>query len=451
MVKLSAARRLLAPLSLTERVGASLVGILALCLMQTAQAALPIEHWQTANGARVYFVENHDLPMLDVSVDFAAGSGRDTADKSGLAALTLAMLPLGAGGLDESEIARRLADVGAQLGPRFDQDRAGFSLRTLSSEKERTAALQLLAAIVQRPEFPAPVMEREKSRMLAAIAEAESKPGEVASLAFNSAVFGDHAYGLPDGGRKETVPGLTVEMVRDFHDRHYSAASLVIALMGDVTREQAGRIAEDLAAGLPVGEAPPPITSVADRSEGGRIDIAFPSKQAHVLMGQPGMKRGDPDYYPLYVGNYILGGGGFDSRLTDEVREARGLSYSVHSYFVPLAEPGPFVIGLQTRSDQAEAALRVVSDTLSRFIAEGITEAELTQAKNHIIGGFPLRLDSNKEILEYLAVIGFYRLPLTYIDDFPRKIDEVTAAQIRDAFRRRLHPDTMVTVVVGGA
>jgi zinc protease len=427
------------------------LGSLLLFAAAAVHAALPIAHWTTGNGARVYFVENHDLPILDVSVDFAAGSGRDAPATSGLAALTLTTMSLGAAGMSESEIARGFADVGAQFSPRFDRDRAGFTLRTLSAEKERGAALDLFAAVLQKPEFPSAVVEREKARVLAAIKEAESKPAEVADRAFQEAVFGGHPYALPEEGRKETVAGLDADRLRNFYSEHYTAANMVIALMGDLTRNQAERIAEDLAGGLPAGQTLPPPGPVADLKSANLIRIPFPSKQAHVLMGQPGMARGDPDYFPLYVGNYILGGGGFDSRLTDEVREKRGLSYSVYSYFLPLARPGPFTIGLQTRADQADNALQVATDTLDRFLSGGITDAELTQAKNHIIGGFPLRLDSNKEILEYLAVIGFYRLPLTYIDDFTQKVDAVTVAQIQDAFRRRLHPETMATVVVGAA
>jgi len=177
--------------------------------------------------------------------------------------------------------------------------------------------------------------------------------------------------------------------------------------------------------------------------------IAHPATQSHILIGQPGITRDDPDYFPLYVGNYILGGGGFASRLIEEVRQKRGLVYSVYSYFLPLQQRGPFQIGLQTKREQADEALAVVRKTLNNFIAKGPTEDELKKAKQNIVGGFPLRLDSNKKILDYLTVIGYYRLPLTYLDDFSGKVERVTVAQIRDAFTRRIQPDNMATVVVG--
>ena len=177
--------------------------------------------------------------------------------------------------------------------------------------------------------------------------------------------------------------------------------------------------------------------------------IAHPATQSHILIGVPGIARNDPDYFPLYVGNYILGGGGFVSRLMLEVREKRGMAYSVYSYFTPMQQPGAFQVGLQTKKEQADEALQLVRATLRELIAKGPTAKELQAAKQNIIGGFPLRIDSNKKILEYLGVIGFYELPLTYLDDFTGKVDKVTIAQIHDAFKRRINPDAMATVIVG--
>jgi zinc protease len=181
----------------------------------------------------------------------------------------------------------------------------------------------------------------------------------------------------------------------------------------------------------------------------GREDVDFPSTQTHLLMGQPGMSRKDPDYFTLYVGNYVLGGGGLVSRLADQVREQRGLAYSVYSYFMPMHAQGPFIIGLQTRSDQINEALDVVRDTVSGFVENGPTDAELTAAKRNLTGGFPLRIDSNGKICEYLAVIGFYDLPLSYLDDFPARVEAVNLEDVKDAFRRRVQPGRMVTVTVG--
>jgi zinc protease len=416
-----------------------------------AQATLPIQHWQTASGARVYFVENHDLPILDASVDFSAGSSRDVPAKAGIASLTAHLLDLGAGGLSDDEISKRTADVGASLGTRFDLDRAGVSLRTLSSKAERTQSLDVMARVLQQPEFPEAVLAREKARIIAALKEAETRPEAIADKAFYAALYGTHPYALPSSGEVATVSAATRQDLQDFYGAHYGAHGAVIALMGDITRAEAAAIAEQLSAGLPKPAAPAaPLPPVQAPAAAVVRDIAHPAKQSHILMGYPGIKRIDPDYFALYVGNYILGGGGFDSRLTKEVRDKRGLAYSAYSYFIPMAEQGPFEIGLQTKREQAGEALAVVRKTLADFVAHGPTQKELTQARNNLIGGFPLRIDSNRKIQEYLAVIGFYGLPLTYLDDFTRNVEKVTVASIRDAFSRRVQPSRMVTVVVAG-
>jgi zinc protease len=223
----------------------------------------------------------------------------------------------------------------------------------------------------------------------------------------------------------------------------------VVALMGDVSRQQAEAIAQQLTASLPQGGVAAVLPAVIGKISASEQRIAHPASQSHILIGAPGIARNDADYFPLYVGNYILGGGGFVSRLMDEVREKRGLAYSVYSYFMPMQQPGAFQIGLQTKKEQADEALKLVRETVSTFVEKGVTEKELRAAKDNIIGGFPLRIDSNKKILDYLSVIGFYQLPLTYLDDFTGKVDKVTTKQIHDAFKRRVDPAAMATVVVG--
>jgi zinc protease len=431
-----------------ERLLRLLLGLMLLGVSQ-AWAGLNIQHWVTSQGARVYFVENHDLPMLDVSVDFDAGSARDSREKSGLASLTRHVMTLGAGPYSEKDIAERLADVGAVLSGRFDADRAGFQLRTLSGEAERGQALAVLAAVLSAPRFEANVVAREKARVIAALREDATKPEVIGAKAFSVAIYGDHPYALPKAGEPETVAGLTPADLRAFHAAHYRAKAMVLAIMGDVSRGEAERLAEALAAGLPQGDAPPPIPAVAVGAGSERV-IPHPASQSHLFLGMPGMKREDPDYFPLYVGNYVLGGGGFDSRLMEAVRQKKGLAYSVYSYFAPMREAGPFQIGLQTRRGATDEALRTTREVLATYLREGPTAAELAQAKNNLVGGFPLRLDSNKKILEYLAVIGFYRLPLDWLDTYTARVEAVTREDILDAFGRRIRPEALSTVVVGG-
>jgi len=426
-----------------------LLAVMVTCLGSAANAALPIQHWTTASGARVYFVESHELPMLDVSVEFPGGSSRDRPGKSGLAGITLRLMRMGVEGLDENALSEQLADVGAALTTSFDVDRAGYSLRTLSNIEFRGPALDIMAKVLSQPTFPASVLEREAQRAIASVKESEMKPEAIAGRTFSRLVFRNHPYRFRGGGEIESLGKMTREDLVDFHARHFRASSAVIALMGDITREEATAIVEQLAAGLKTGPPPPPIPPVPTTSKGEEKLIPHSSTQAHILIGAPGMKRGDPDYFPLLVGNYILGGGGFNSRFTLEIREKRGLSYSVYSAFAPYREAGAFQIGLQTRRDQAGEALRVVRETLREFLANGPTATELEGAKQNLIGGFPLRIDTSRKILEYLSVIGFYDLPLDYLERFPELIAAVTLEQIKDAFARRVDPAKMMTVIVG--
>lgn len=415
----------------------------------TAYATPKIQQWQAPSGAQVYFVENHDLPMLDVAVDFPAGSGFDAAEKSGLAHLTRTLLELGSEGINEDDIARKLADVGAQLGGNFDADRSNVALRTLSSKTERAEALSILAQILQRPLFPEAVLTREKTRLIAGLKEAETQPESIVAKAFSKAVFGAHPYGLSGSGEVNTVEKLQRNDLDNFYATHYGARSAVVALMGDISRAEAEAIAQNLTAQLPPGGASGEIAQVVMQRSASQLRIPHPATQSHILIGAPGVARNDPDYFSLYVGNYILGGGGFVSRLMQEVREKRGMAYNVYSYFIPMQQPGAFQIGLQTKKEQADDALKLVNVTLREFIERGVSEKELLAAKQNIINGFPLRIDSNKKILDYLSAIGFYHLPLSYLDDFPSKIGKVTVADIRAAFKRKVNPDVLATVIVG--
>jgi len=426
------------------------IGVAGLCCISAMAIATPnIQHWQSASGAKVLFVENHDIPMLDVSVTVPAGSSFDTADKSGVAGLTHGLLDSGAEGLSEDEISRSMADIGAVLGGGLDPDRASMTLRTLSSAAERDKALDIMARVLQHPVFPEAVLAREKVRLIAALKESDTKPESIAERAFQKAVFGSHPYGLRGSGEVDTVEKITLQDLMDFYQSHYQADRAVVAIMGDATRAQAEAIAQQLTAQLPRSAAPSALPKFAMKIAASEQRILHPASQSHILIGAPGMARNDPDFFPLFVGNYTLGGGGFASRLMNEVREKKGLAYSVYSYFMPLKQPGVFQIGLQTKKEQADEALQLARKTLADFIVQGPTEKELLAAKQNIIGGFPMRIDSNRKILDYLSSIGFYDLPLTYLDDFTRNIDKVTVTQIREAFARHVDPQAMATVIVG--
>ena len=425
----------------------SVIALFVITFSLTANAGVKIIHWQTTAGSEVYFVENHDLPIIDMSVNFPAGSARDTKATSGVAGITRYMMTLGADGMNEEVITNKFADIGAILGGELDADRAALKLRTLTSEQAK--ALETFNKILHKPDFPQAVFEREKVRIIAGINEAATLPESISSKAFMKALYGAHPYSLDDSGEVDTVTAMKRDDLVAFYNTYYSAKSAVIALIGDMTEAQARSIAEATSAGLPQTPAVAKIAEVTFPTAANVQNINHPASQAHILLGYQGIKRGDEDYFPLYVGNYILGGGGFVSRLTEEVREKRGLVYSVYSYFMPMAELGPFQIGLQTKKDQATEAMKVVNETVAKFIQNGPTEKELKAAKDNLIGGFPMRIDSNGKILDYLSVIGFYKLPLTYLDDFNKKISTVTTKQIKEAFKRRIRPENFVTVTVG--
>ena len=418
--------------------------------MLQAHAALTLQHWQTPQGAQVIFVESHEIPMLDVAVDFPAGSGYDPEGKGGLAHLTQGLLDQGAGGLTDTDIAHRMADVGAGLGGRFERDRAGVTLRTLSSLRERTVALDVMARVIQTPTFASAVVTREKKRVLSALREMEAQPADVAEKAFYRAMYGKHPYAHPEPGDLASVTHLSAQDLRTFHRTHYTASNAIVAIMGDISRKEAEALAVQLTEKLPKGE---PVIALPrpQPTPPGDTRIAFPSAQSHVLVGGIGVARDDPDFFPLYVGNYVLGGGGFDSRLLKEIRDKRGYAYSAYSYFLPMAAPGPFMLGLQTKNAQTEDALKLARETLRQFVSEGPSEDELTQAKSNLTGGFPLRIDSNKKIIEYLSLIGFYKLPMDYLDTWVDKVNAVDVAAVKQAFARRVHPEQMATVVVGTA
>lgn len=428
----------------------NLIGFILFVLSQAVWAGVDIQHWQTEQGARVYFVQTPSLPMVDVRVAFDAGSARD-GDQFGLAALTSAMLDSGAGEWNADDIANRFESVGAAFSAGVSEDMAWLSLRSLTDKVLFDKALETFQAILAKPAFNEDDFQREKSRTLAGLKHREESPAALADIAFHKALYRDHPYAHPEEGMVETVAGFQVADLKQFHQTYYVAANAVVVVVGDVNKAQAEQIAAKLLAGLPVGEKPAEIPEVAMPERASSHHIEFPSSQTHVLSGLPGMHRKDPDYIALYVGNHILGGASLVSKLFDEVREKRGLAYSAASQFMPLYREGPFVMSLQTRNDQTAQAVKVMDDTLQAFIDNGPTEDELAAAKKNITGGFALRTDNNAKLTDYVSMIGFYRQPLDYLDTFPAKVAAVTAAEVKDAFKRRIRPERLQTVTVGAA
>ncbi|WP_455198753.1 M16 family metallopeptidase [Kaarinaea lacus] len=408
-----------------------------------------INNWTTSNGARVYYVHAPELPIVDVRLVFDAGAARDGEDP-GLAILTNGMLAEGAGGMDANQLAEKFESIGAQFGNSSHRDMATLTLRTLSDKKVFDQAISVMKTIVSRPDFPEQAFERERGRLLTTIKRNKQSPGEIADEAFQKAVFGSHPYSVPSIGTEEGINGLTVDKLRKFYRQYYVGRNAVVAIVGDLDRQAAERLAESLMGDLPVGQPAMNLPEVKPLQQGKEIRINHPSAQTHILIGQPGMKRGDPDYFALYVGNHMLGGSGLVARLSDEIREKRGLAYSTYSYFMPMRQYGPYIIGAQTKNESAQESLDVILETVSNFVKQGPTPEELESSKKNITGGFPLRLSSNKKIIDYIAMIGFYKLPLDYLEKFNDKVQAVTIEDIKQAFQKRIHTDKLVTVLVGG-
>jgi zinc protease len=426
-----------------------------------AQAALPIQHWTQPSGVRVFLVESHGIPMVDVQIDIDAGSRRDPAAQAGLASVMTGQMangtraePQGQGpypkAMDENQIGEAWADLGASFGGSAGGDRMSFGLRSLSYPDLLDKAVALAARQMAHPAFPEAMWLRDRARMDAAIRESLTKPGTVVQHRFAQAVYGTHPYGFRV--TPESLSRIGVQDLKNLHAQALRACRATVSVVGALTRAQTDAMVQRLLAQWPSEsgcQSLPAVPEVAPLVAAQNLNVPFDSAQAHVLIGQPGYRRTDPDFFALLVGNHILGGGGFVSRLTEQVREKRGLSYSVYSAFAPGLHAGAFTVGLQTRPDQAAQAVAVAQAVVQAFVQSGPTEAELQAAKSNLVGGFALRIDSNRKLLDNVANIAWNRLPLNYLDSWTEQIERLTAAHVQKAMGRVLQPERMVTVVVG--
>ncbi|MCF8147281.1 MAG: insulinase family protein [Sulfuritalea sp.] len=427
----------------------------ALFAVVQAHAGLVITPWTHSSGAKVFLVESPGIPMVDVQIDFDAGERRIRADKTGLAqamasATSDGVQAFGAlPALDENALSSAWADLGAAMSASASSDRLSFSLRSLSYPDVLGPAALLAARQIGEPAFPEKLWLRDRPKMLASLKEAQTRPATLAWNAFAPAVYGTHPY-----GRIQTADHLNAIQSADMQALHAHAVRACdarVSIVGAVNRAQADALVTTLLSRIRTQpcQPQPAVAEVEPLVSGVEKRIAFDSAQAHVLIGQPGIARKSPDFFALLVANHILGGGGFSSRLTEEVREKRGLTYGVSSGFSPALHAGAFTISLQTRPDQAQQAIDVVREVLQRFVADGPTPAELQAAKNNLVGGFALRIDSNRKVLDNVANIAWNDLPLDYLDRWTAHLEAVRLEDIRAALGRSLQPQKMVTVVLG--
>lgn len=402
----------------------------------------------TKGNITAWLVESHSIPMISVEVAFRAGSAYDPEDQQGLAQLMSSLLDEGAGEMDATAFQNAVEAIGARLSASAGKLELSVNMSTLSDKKEE--AFKLLGLALNQPRFDPDALQRVREAMLANLKRGEEQPNNVASRAFQKALYGSHPYGHLTDGTEESVEKLTREGVKAFYEKNLTRANMVVSVVGDITAEELAKLLDASLADLPAGDrandiaaAPAEVTPVVVRIE---KDIP----QASIIFGHLGISREDPDYYAALVMNHTLGGAGLTSRLMKEVREKRGLAYDVRSYFVPMPHRGAFIAQVQTNNETAATAIGLMKAEIEKMRAEGATQQEYDDAISYLTGSFPLRIDSNNKILNHLTSMQMEDLGVNYLQEWPEKIRTITRADVLRVAKRLLHPDEVVMVVVGG-
>lgn len=419
-------------------------------ILSPISAGTPFEtsKWSTKNGAHVVLYQAMEVPMLDISIAFAAGSAYD-GEQFGLSTLTTHLLNQGNGGLDANTIAEKLAETGAQYEGANSQDMVVLNLKTLTSPTALKEASTLFTSIIAHPDFSTDSFEREKRQQLMAIAQAQESPDQLANQTFFQVLYKNHPYAHPIIGNRNSVEHLTVEQVKNFYRHFFVAQNATIVLVGAIDKSTAQQLAELITHDLPEGRAADAIPTAQALTEELDIEVKFPSSQTILRLGQLGITHHDSNYFPLIVGNYMLGGGALVSELAQELREKRGLTYGVYSQFSPMPGKGPFLINLSTKNNQTKIAVSVTREKLASFIQQGPDERELEAAKKYLTGSFPLSLASNRNIADILIKIAFYHLPDDYLQTYISNINAVTTETIKTAFQQQITPNKLLQITVG--
>jgi zinc protease len=434
-------------MSLRRTVPSLLAAALFITLWAAPSRAIEIKRMTLDNGALLLVSEQHQLPMVTMKIAFDAGARRDPNNEAGLASLTARCLTLGAGQLNAEQFNQKVDFMGSSVSVDAGEDFAEASFTSLAKYQGDTLAL--LADVIRHPALRDDDILRKRAEVVAAIKAAEQQPGYVAGVAFRKQMFDDQPYGHSPDGSAESVAKLTPDEVREFYHQYYKVGSAVIAVVGDV---DANRIKAELEKQLagPAGKvAPQPVPPPPKVSPGVHLSIIDRNvAQATLILGFPGMERSNPDYYRFQVMNYVLGGGGFASRLMQVVRSRAGLAYSIASENAAGKFPGAIRIQLQTKNRSANEAMKLVLQQLARIRDQPVTDAELASAKKFLVGSFPLKFDRQSAIAEYVLDVELYGLGLDYMDKYPGYVNGVTREQVEETARKYLHPDAMIVVAV---
>ena len=425
-----------------------LMAAAVLTSVPSAGAATKVEQVTSPGGIQAYLVSEPSIPFLSLSLHFKGGSALDPVGKEGLAYMVSGLLDEGAGPLDSQAFRTELEDLAIQLS--FDAQRDGFTgeLKTLTEHRDR--AFELLRLALVAPRFDAEPVERIRNQIEASLRRSSEDPNYLASLAWFETAFAGQPYGRPVRGTLESVAGLEVSDFRAFVADRLAKDNLVIGVAGDVSADELGVLLDRAFGDLPATSAA--FALAAMEPQGGQTIVERRNvPQSQVMFGEAGIPRGDPDYYAAYVVNHVLGGGGFTSLLTEEVREKRGLAYSVYSYLYPLDHAPVWLGGLGTANGSVEEAIGLVRQEIARLAAGEIAQEQLDDAKTYLTGSFPLRLTSNDRIARTLVGMQIDDLGIDYLERRNAFIEAVTLEDARRVAARLYHPDRLLVVVVGGA
>jgi len=423
---------------------------LALILPLSVQAAVNIQRWTTPQGVQVLLAERHENPIIDMAVSFrGAGNASDPDGKSETAAFTAALLTSGTKEMDEETFNAQTNGLAVEIGSGTDNETATATLRSLSRPDTLKKAVSLFNGALTRPRFDEAVFRRNQTQAATFLQQQETKPDFTAARTLARLSYPDHPYGKGAYTTVQSINSITLDDIRAFYRTRYGKNNAVVAIVGDIDRKGADRLVQDALSSLPDRAAASADVPPVKKHPAQRRDIPFAGEQAQIMLGMPLITRNDPDYYALVAGNYVLGGGGFDSRLMEVLRNQRGDTYGVYSNLTPERQAGMFTIAYSSRKPAARASLAAAQEVIRQFIAEGPTEEEMAQAKANITGSFPLRFDSNAKLLGYLNLIGVYNLPDDYLEAYPKAVAKLTSADVKAAWQKRVRPEDLNIVVVG--
>ncbi len=412
-----------------------------------AMSKTPIERIVTPKGIEIWLVREMNLPMLSLQFSFLGGASQDPEGKPGLANLATGLLDEGAGEYDSRAFREQIEENAIELSFAANRDSIRGSLKTMSDNRGK--AFELLKLALNEPRFDASEIERVRAAMLANLRRASTNPGDIAKNRWYERAFPGHPYGRPALGTLDSVPNITADDMRGYIRKNLARSNLKIAAVGAIDADTLVKLVDGAFGALPEKAELLPVPDVVPQGLGERETVALNVPQTVILYGGTGLQRNDPDFVPAYVLNHILGGGAFESRLFEEVRVKRGLSYSVYSSLVALKHAGLFMGGVQTKNDRAFESLDIINEEIVKLAKDGPTADELDKAKKYLIGSYPLRFDTSAKIAANLVDIQFEELGLDYIDRRNAEIEAVTAADIRRAANRFLVGAQMLTVLVG--